>query len=228
MDILSGIIALKYKSLTETAFISKPLLIAIYLLFAHALALKAEVCQCDDCCPRVALKTNLLHDAVLTPDLGVELSIARRFSISVAGQYAWWSNDSKHRYWRIRGGVAEMRLWPGEKPKHRALTGHHIGIYGSMYDYDFEFGGRGWQSPKLTYGIGVGYGYSLRLNDRLNLDLGLRVGYSAGHVIKYKPQCGIYVCTGYTFRKSIGLTGLEVTLVWFPGHKKKNNPDYSL
>lgn len=183
---------------------------------------------CDDCFPRVAVKTNLLHDIALTPDIGAEIMLAKRFSLSVAGVYAWWSNDSRHRFWRIRGGNMEMRVWFGNRRHERALTGHHIGVYGSMHDYDFEFGGKGWQSPKATYGVGISYGYSLPLNRRLNLDLGVKAGYSAGEIIRYKPQCGTYVCTGKSFHRYFGITGLEITLVWFPGANNKNKPDYGL
>lgn len=182
--------------------------------------------ECDDCQPRFALKTNMLYDAIVTPDLGVEMSLARKFSLSVEGVYAWWSKDSAHRYWRIRGAWAEMRYWFGSKSEIRALTGHHISVYGSAFDYDFEFGNRGWQSPKGTYGVGVGYGYSFRLNGRLNLDLAFKAGYSTGKLIKYKPQCGRYVCTDRSTSHYFGVTGLEITLVWFPGKNTKNKPDF--
>lgn len=206
----------------------KTAITALSLLLLPVGQVKAESSDCIDCDLRIGLKTNLLHDALITPDLGIEVSLARRFSLSMEGVYAWWSKDSSHFYWRIRGAMAEMRLWLGSNPMQRALTGHHIGIYGSMYNFDFEFGGRGWQSPNMTYGIGVSYGYSLRINDRMNLDLGLKVGYTAGHLIKYKPQCDTYVCTGHTYRRNIGLTGIDVTLVWFPGRKKKNHPNFNL
>ena len=103
---------------------------------------------CDDCLPRVAVTTNLLHDAALTPDLGLEVSIARRWSVAAEGVWAWWSNARRHRYWRIAGGRLEFRWHPGDAPMKRALTGHHIGIYGSAHTFDFEFGGQGWQSPR--------------------------------------------------------------------------------
>lgn len=196
------------------------------MLILPAVGSSAQSSSCDDCYPRVAVKTNLLHDAALIPDIGVEVSIARRFSISIEGMYAWWNNDARHRYWRIRGGCFELRTWFGNKREVRALTGHHIGVYGSMHDYDFEFGNKGWQSPDLTYGVGIGYGYAISLNSRLNLDFGLKIGYSAGNLIEYRPQCDTYVCTKHSFRKYIGLTGLEVTLVWFPGRGNKNVPDY--
>ena len=183
--------------------------------------------DCDDCRFRVALKTNLLHDALLTPDIGIELSIAKRWSISAEGVWAWLSNDSRHRYWRVYGGWIEARRWLGNKTDNRALTGHHVGIYGSALSYDFEFGGKGWQSPSLTYGIGASYGYSFRIAPRLNLDLSLRAGYSAGKLIKYRPQCGTYVCYEHGWHRYFGLTGVEVTLVWFPGKRKANHPEYS-
>ena len=176
--------------------------------------------ECD--CPDIALKTNLLHDALLTPDLGIEVALPANFSASLTGTYAWWSNDSRHRYWRIRMGVAEVRYWFGACAQCRIMTGHHAGIYVSLYDYDFEFGGRGWQSPDATFGAGISYGYSMKISRNLNLDFGVRAGYSGGTLIKYKPQCGNYVCTSHSFHRYFGLTGLSVSLVWFPGgHTKK-------
>lgn len=179
-------------------------------------------------CPLVAVKTDLLHDALLTPDLGLELTIGKRFSVSVEAVYAWWSHNSKHRYWRLRGGWIEGRMWLGEQAGRRALSGHHLGVYGSLLNYDFEFGGNGVQSPKGSYGGGVSYGYSFPLNERLNLDVSLRVGYSGGKVIKYKPECGTYVCTDRYFFRYVGPTALEVTLVWFPGRGPRNNPEAGL
>ena len=176
-----------------------------------------------DCeCPDIAIKTNLVHDAFLTPDLGIEVVLPANFSISLTGTYAWWSNDSRHRYWRIRMGVAEARYWFGGCADCRFLTGHHAGIYASLFDYDFEFGGRGWQSPDASFGVGIAYGYSIKISRNLNLDFGLRAGYSAGTLIKYKPQCGTYVCTDRSYQRRFGLTGVAVSLVWFPGrHSKK-------
>lgn len=200
--------------------------IALLACVLGASAAEAQVADCDGCLPRVAVKTNLLHDAVLTPDLGLEVVVGKRFSLSVEGVWAWWSNGSRNRCWRIAGGWCELRTWLGEAPTKRALTGHHLGLYGSMLTYDFEFGGKGWQSPDWTYGVGLSYGYSMAVASRLNLDFALRVGYSSGTLIKYKPQCGTYVCYSHSRQRYFGPTGLEITLVWFPGKAGKNNPVY--
>ena len=188
----------------------------------------AQSYECSECVPRIALKTNLLHDAILTPDLGIEISLARKFSLSAEGVWAWWSNNSRHRFWRIYGGWIEGRYWFAPDARQRSLTGHHLGIYGSCHSFDFEFGHKGWQSDGLMYGIGLSYGYSLRISQRLNLDFSARVGFSSGNITEYEPQRGIYSCTSRYHKRYFGLTGLEITLVWFPGRGSKNNPDYNL
>lgn len=81
--------------------------------------------------------------------------------------------------------------------------------------------------PGIGVGRGVAYGYSFRIADRLNLDLGLRVGYVSGNIVKYKAECGTHVCTGRERLRYFGPTGLEVTLVWFPGRNDGNNPKLS-
>lgn len=204
---------------------------ATIILFSIALMsrqpLLAECPVCDDCYPHVALKSNVLHDAALTPDLGIEVEIAKKFSISAEGVWAWWGKDSSLHCWRIAGGWAEMRYWFGNKSRSRALSGHHAGIYGSIHKYDFAFGSTGYQSVGLTYGGGISYGYSFPIARRLNLDLSARVGYFESPYVKYKPMCGEFHAISQGVRKYFGPTGLEVTLVWFPGIKQRNHPDYN-
>lgn len=203
-------------------------LLALFLLAATPAAhghTPAHPCDsCYDDCLHVAMKSNLLHDAALTPDFGVEIALPHHVSVAVEGVYAWWSNAAEHRYWRIRGVWADVSYWFGRAARRRALTGHHIGLYGSCHDFDFEFGGKGWQSRKPTFGAGVSYGYSFRLNHRLNLDLSIRAGYSGGHITVYTPMCGKYMCLDNYYRHYVGITGLAVTLVWFPGRGHINNP----
>lgn len=175
-------------------------------------------------CLGIALKSNLLHDAVITPDFGIEIALPHDISVGVEGIYAWWSKDSRHRYWRIRGVWADVSYWFGTASRGRMLTGHHAGIYGSCHDFDFEFGNKGWQSREPSFGVGASYGYSFRLNGRLNLDLSLRVGYASMRITEYAPQCGTYICSGSHQRHYFGLTGAAVTLVWFPGRGNINNP----
>lgn len=181
--------------------------------------------ECDDCFPRAALKTDLVHDATLTPDLGVEVALGKRWSVGAEGVWAWWGSDSSTRVWRVYGGWIELRRWLGTRAGERALTGHHIGIYGSALTYDFEFGGLGRQSP-LTMGTGISYGYSIPLGKRCNMDFGIRLGYFSGKRTLYRPRCGGLCAVGHDRHSYLGPTGLSVTLLWFPGRKSTNNPVY--
>lgn len=201
------------------------LLLMAAVLIAPVAAQSAEDdCGCSEV--RVALKSNLLHDVVLTPDIGVEMRLPANFSVGAEGIMAWWTNDSRHHCWRIYGGWLEARYWLGNRPSLRALTGHHLGIYGSIHSFDFEFGkGHGWQTPQYMWSAGISYGYSMKLNSRLNLDISGRIGYTEGVVTSYDSQCGMHICTGREVRRYVGLTDLCVTLVWFPGKKNKNNPN---
>ena len=90
----------------------------------------------------MAVKTNLLYDALLVPNLALEFYLGNRWSLSGGWMYAWWKNDTRHRYWRIYGGELELRRYFGRKAEEKPLTGHHLGIYLQGLTYDFEWGAR--------------------------------------------------------------------------------------
>lgn len=62
-----------------------------------------DVSRCGSCVPRVVVKTNLAHDALLVPDIGVEVEIGRRFSVSAEGVFACWGTDVSPVCWRVAG-----------------------------------------------------------------------------------------------------------------------------
>lgn len=172
-----------------------------------------------------ALKTNMLYDAMLIPNIGVEVAFADWWSVTANWMYAWWSKNTSHRYWRTYGGNIEVRRWFGNAAAEKPLTGHHVGIYGQMLTYDIEFGGRGYQGGKWTWATGVSYGYSLPITRHLNIDFNIGIGYLQGTYHKYDPQDGHYVWKSTHKRHWFGPTNAEVSLVWLFGtgnvNKKK-------
>ena len=70
-----------------------------------------------------ALKTNLLYDALLVPNIGIETSIGRGWTLGASGMLAWWSKDASHKYWRIYGGEMEIRKYFGRKGKGKTDAG---------------------------------------------------------------------------------------------------------
>lgn len=169
-----------------------------------------------------ALKSNLLYDALLVPNLALEASIGSGWTLGAGGMLAWWSKDAKHRYWRIYGGGLEIRKYFGTLSKSKPLQGHHLGIYGDFLTYDFEFGAKGYQS-KATYAAGIKYGYSHPIANRLNLDFALGIGYLHSNYKTYVPRDGCYVYQETKKRKWLGPTQAEISLVWLLGKGNTNN-----
>lgn len=168
-----------------------------------------------------ALKSNLLYDALLVPNLALEASIGSGWTLGAGGMLAWWSKDAKHRYWRIYGGDLEIRKYFGTLSKSKPLQGHHLGIYGDFLTYDFEFGAKGYQS-KATYAAGIKYGYSHPIANRLNLDFALGIGYLHSNYKTYVPRDGCYVYQETKKRKWLGPTQAEISLVWLIGKGNTN------
>ena len=168
-----------------------------------------------------ALKSNLLYDALLVPNLSLEASIGSGWTLGAGGMLAWWSKDAKHRYWRIYGGDLEIRKYFGTLAKSKPLQGHHLGIYGDFLTYDFEFGAKGYQS-KATYAAGIKYGYSHPIATRLNLDFALGIGYLHSNYKTYVPRDGCYVYQETKKQKWLGPTQAEISLVWLLGKGNTN------
>lgn len=178
----------------------------------------------------MALKTNLLYDAALVPNLGAEFYLGRGWTVGGNWMYAWWNSDRKHHYWRTYGGELDIRKYFGRCAKEKPLTGHHLGLYGQMLTYDFETGGKGYLGgrpggtlwDKMHWGVGLEYGYSLPIGRRLNLDFGIGVGYLSGEYLEYTPQDGHYLWQRTKKRHWFGPTKAEVSLVWLIGRGNYN------
>lgn len=170
----------------------------------------------------IAAKTNLLYDAAIVPNVGVEIYLGKNFSVAGNWMYSWWKSDRVSWYWRTYGGDLALRYWLGRAAKEKPLTGHHIGLYGQILTYDIEVGGRGYLGDRWSYGGGLEYGYSLPLRQRLNIDFTLGLGYLGGEFQEYLPIDGHYVWQVTKMRNWIGPTKLEVSLIWQLGRGNIN------
>lgn len=178
----------------------------------------------------MALKTNMLYDALAVPNLGVEFYLGRNWSVDADWMYAWWKTDRRHWYWRTYGGEIGIRKWFGKRAKEKPLQGHHLGLYGQLVTYDLEMGGKGIMGgkpggslwDKANWGVGIEYGYSLPIAYRLNIDFTLGVGYLGGEYWEYKPEDDCYVWQSTKRRRWFGPTKAEVALVWLIGRGNYN------
>ena len=167
--------------------------------------------------------TNMLYDALLVPNIGVEFYLGRGWSIGAGWMYAWWKKESKPLFWRVYGGDLTVRKYLGRKAAEKPLTGHHLGLYGQMLTYDFELGGKGYLGDRWSWGVGVEYGYSMPVARRLNIDFSIGVGYLGGKYKVYEPMDGHYVWQRTHQRHWFGPTRAAVSLVWLLGHGNYNS-----
>ncbi len=178
----------------------------------------------------MALKSNLLYDALALPSLSAEFYLGKNISIVGNWTYGWWDNDHRHRYWRAYGGDLAVRWWFGKKAHNKPLTGHHLGIYGGILTYDFEFGGKGYMGGLPGHTLwnrslrmaGIEYGYSLPVAKRFNIDFTIGIGYLGGKYIKYIPSDGRYLWQSTHRINWFGPTKAEISLVWLIGRGNVN------
>lgn len=73
------------------------------------------------------VRTNIIYDALLIPNVGVEFDLGKRWTVAANAMYGWWNNDRSHWYWRAYGGdVALPNGWerqPEEKPSRGIMSG---------------------------------------------------------------------------------------------------------
>lgn len=165
----------------------------------------------------MSIKTNMLYDLAMVPNIGAEFYLGKNFSIAANWHYSWWKKDKTAWYWRTYGGDASVRYWLGKESRIKPLTGHHLGVYGQMITYDFEVGNKGVLADKWSWAVGVEYGYSLPITQRLNIDFTLGFGYHWGLFDEYLPIDGHYVWQATKRRRYVGPTKLEISLEWLIG-----------
>ena len=138
----------------------------------------------------VQLHTNIVYDALACPNIGVEIQTDLGLAWQLDYTGAWWNNDGRHRYFSNYFFMTEMRYYLAKPVMEMPYYGHHIGMYGQMATFDFEFGGKGYMSRDLdfSFAVGLSYGYSKRLSRRWNIDCTVGFGFIHAQYDSYVPQ----------------------------------------
>lgn len=170
--------------------------------------------------PLLALKTNLLFDAALIPNVEVEVPIGKRFSVNGELMFPWWLFDDNRYCMQVLAGGIEGRYWLGNREKKYALTGHFMALYAGGGKYDLQWKDEGYQGEFfIAAGIGYGYAHKIARNLRLEYNLGiglLRTGYRHYHM-RSNYQTLLWQNNGnYTW---LGPTKVKISLVWMLNRK---------
>ncbi len=214
----------------QPVFRVKTMLVAGLLLMCSeaVFAEGADTLTYSTCRPVCVLKTNMLYDAALVPNIGLEVNLGKQWTLGLDGFFTWISCDHRHRYWQGYGGYLTLRRYLGRaqsfNTQYSALSGHHVGVYGLGLTYDVEFGGRGYQAAKFGFGGGVEYGYALPIGRQLQIDFAIGLGFQDGEYKEYLPTDdgtghGHYVWQVTRKRHWYGPTKAEVSFRWLLGRK---------
>ncbi|WP_280672879.1 MULTISPECIES: DUF3575 domain-containing protein [unclassified Dysgonomonas] len=192
------------------------------------------VVRVDTVCPEkqrrpfvMAVKSNLLYDAALLPNLAVEIPFGRNYnwSVGIEGNWSWWNtNASNYYYHRIQIAGVEMRRWFGNRTG-KPLNGWFVGAYGYGGTYDIRlFTNKNSDEGQLSnwsYSGGLTFGYAISIAKRFNLEFGIGAGYFGGKYYKYTvgacDEC-IFPWKSTHQRNYIGLTKANISLVWLIGN----------
>lgn len=135
---------------------------------------------------RVAVKTDLLDDALLNPNAGVEIKIASKWSFELLGQLNAWELDHGSKMWKHWMAMPELRYWFCD-----VWDGHFVGVhaFGGQYNIgglkgmsnflgtDFsKLADHRYQGPFV--GAGIAYGYDWILGKHWNIEAEIGIGWA--------------------------------------------------
>lgn len=173
--------------------------------------------------PLFALKTNLLFDAALMPNVEIEVPIGNRWSVNGEYMFPWWLMGGNKYCLQILAGGLEGRYWLGGKENRMArevLTGHFFGLYAGGGKYDLQWEKNGYQG-EFFIAAGISYGYARRIARNLHLEFNIGLGLLRTDYRHYHPRENyknlLWLADGkYTW---VGPTKLKLSLVWLLNRK---------
>ena len=143
----------------------------------HCMLLVVFLSACSCCAQRIALKTNLLYWAALTPNVELEARLAPQLTadVSVAGGFASVKDYKLH----FAGVEPELRYW-----LERPMARHFVGLAGMFANYHFQLKDKRHHGDAV--GAGLVYGYAFVLGKRWNLETSIGVGMTHFREMNYR------------------------------------------
>ena len=121
---------------------------------------------------RIAVTTNALEDVLLTPNVGVDIVVADRQSISFDASFAPYkiAESFHNKRMTFRAGY---KFW-----LNQAFYAHYIGVDAVLSSSDVGLGKKDFRDEYV--GLGVAYGYSFILSKRWNMVPSVGIGLAYG------------------------------------------------
>lgn len=164
-----------------------------------------------------ALKNNLLYDAALTPNLGMEIGLGKKITLDISGNYNPFTLDSnkKWKHWLVQ---PELRFWTCER-----FNGTFIGIHahGGEFDlakvnlpFDIYENLQNHRFKGHFYGGGISIGHQWVLSKHWNLEASIGGGYARAKYDTYGPEKGDPRVDSDLYKNYWGLTKATLSIVY--------------
>ena len=166
-------------------------------------AVFAMICLHPAATAQVALKNNLLYDATLTANLGVDFRVDTLWTVGANfGLNAWDIDKSTNKKWRHLLVAPNVRRWLGDSLYHKGyvegdLIYSHFNVGNTRIPFGLYKGAkeRRLQGDLLALGGKYGYSWIMARSWRIEAEAGIAVGYA--WFKEYDcPTCGSYLGDG--------------------------------
>jgi hypothetical protein len=168
-----------------------------------------------------AVKTNVLSDALLNVNVGLEFDVAPHYTFDVTSEINAWTL-SHHRKWKHWYAQVEVRRWLKQNYSgHFFAFNLYSGIYnlGSLRNSikflgtDFSKLGKN-RYEGFMLGFGPAYGYSWELDRHWAIEGEIGIGYALTRYRTFSLNKWGRKTTDYQFHNYVGLTKIAVNLVY--------------
>lgn len=169
---------------------------------------------------QLSVKSNLLYDAMLSPNLGLELGVADKWSVELSGNFNDWRvNGHSWKHWFVQ---PEARYWLCERFGGHFLAAHliageynfgniknNVNFLGSDFSQLSDKRFQGWAA-----GAGIGYGYTWMLSRHWSMEAEIALGWIYTRYDSYPcASCGSRLETNKA-HNYVGPTKTAVNLIY--------------
>jgi len=182
----------------------------------------------------LALKTNLLFDALTALNIELEVPLTKRWSINAGYYFPWWYLKKDKIALHILYGYIEGRYWFNNKVEHsycyhslngekNSLKGWYGGFYIGKGIYDLMWKSEGVKGD-IRWSGGLSFGYVHPISKHFALEFGASIGYVDTDYKRFTPKGECLLWKSDESVKWIGITQAKISLVWRLGFKQSNKP----
>lgn len=129
---------------------------------------------------RLAIRTNVPEWVVSSPNLGVEFSLNKKFTLDITGAGCPFrlKNDMYFKHVRVQ---PELKYW-----FENILFRHYIGVMGFYSTFDVGYKQRGYFGDSFAFGLT--YGYNWIISRHWNIELSAGLGGIRYRIDRYRPS----------------------------------------